>query len=342
MGSSRFARRREPRAQEAHAPSTDSTSGTPEGRRGPVASRRTNAAGANDADTAAESLPEEVVAVHEHGDAAWDAFLARYSTFLLGCLRRMTRDYDERMEIYAHVCSRLFEGDCRRIKQFRGRGSAGPCKFTTWLAAVTFNVAREWIRNSRGRRRLLRRVQQLPEEHRLVFRYRYWEGFELAEVGELLASNHAIRLDRRELDRVMADVQCVLGSEHIWRLAAGTRWRSGWLSVEGRTADETDQPIDLVAEGNGLETELVREHAAAAFRELFDGLPAEESAALRLRYAHGMPAHVIAKTLGVTNHKRVYELQARGLERLASALRARGVTFTDFGPQPGGLDLLDP
>ena len=124
-----------------------------------------------DRDNTESVVPQPVEAVASTGAKAWPEFLLHYSPFILSCIRRFATDEDERMEIYVHVCHRLADDDCRRIRQYRGMGDFGPCKFSTWLAAVTFNLAREWIRSSRGRRRLFRSLSDLGRIDRLVFQY---------------------------------------------------------------------------------------------------------------------------------------------------------------------------
>ena len=58
-------------------------------------------------------MPAVVAAVIDHGAAAWAPFLREYSGFMLGCIRRLSSDHDQRMDMYLHVCARLFEDDCR-------------------------------------------------------------------------------------------------------------------------------------------------------------------------------------------------------------------------------------
>ena len=137
----------------------------------------------------------------------WPEFVREYSTFILGCIRRFTTDPDERMDMYAHVCVRLRADDCRRLKQFRGHGDEGDCKFTTWLATVTLNLCREWIRVNRGRRRFYKAIERLTAKHALVFKHRYWNGYTSEQILEVLKP--------MGLASSVADVDTILGGDRV-------------------------------------------------------------------------------------------------------------------------------
>jgi len=70
--------------------------------------------------------------------------------------------------------------------------------------------------------------------------------------------------------------------------------------------------------------------AQASLREQIQALPDEERVAIRLRFERGMKAREIAQVLGIRNYKRVYEIQGRGLEKLARQLQDKGFSLRDF------------
>ena len=76
-------------------------------------------------------------------------------------------------------------------------------------------------------------------------------------------------------------------------------------------------------------------------RELLHQLTAEERVALQLRFDREMTARSVALALGVRNYKRVYEIQARALAKLAVGLKKAGFHLADFDGAPhGNLDFL--
>jgi DNA-directed RNA polymerase specialized sigma24 family protein len=265
------------------------------------------------------SLPYAVAAVQENGSAAWPQFLEHYSGFILTCIRRYTGDDDERMDIYVHVCERLVADDCRRLSQFRGHGRRGECKFTTWLAAVVYNLAREWIRTSRGRRRLFRSVRELSRTDRLVFRYYFWEGYSRDQIAMVLRSRGRRSCDVSDVSQRLASIERKLSRDHRWRLVTSLLRSAGPLSI--------DQPHAVVGDGPPLEIPDVQEGGVA---RLLEELPQEERAAVKLRFERGLTAKEVAVVLGIRNYKRVYEIQGRALAKLAESLGDEGFELRDF------------
>lgn len=277
------------------------------------------------------SLPDAVLAIQEHRSAAWPQFLEHYSGFILTCIRRYTGDDDERMDIYVHVCERLAADDCRRLCQFRGHSRQGECKFTTWLAAVVYNLAREWIRTTRGRRRLFRSVRELSRTDRLVFRYYFWEGYSRDQIARMLRSRGRRSCDVSDVSQRLASIERNLSRDHRWRLVTALLRSAGPLSI--------NQPHAVVGDGPELEipdvqeegvTRLHRADARAMLRRLVDELPAEERAAVKLRFERGLTAKEVAAVLGIRNYKRVYEIQGRALAKLAEGLNDEGFELRDF------------
>lgn len=287
------------------------------------------------------SPPDTVAEVFRHGAAGWSPFIEEFSPFLFACIRRLTRQYDERMEIYVHVCERLRAEDCRRVKQFKGGGPGGACKFTTWLAAVTFNLGRDWIRTSRGRRRMYLGVQALPREQRMVFRYYYWEGYSAHEVGQLMRTNHGIECTETDVEESLTIINETLSRDHHWRLTLAGPGRGSTVSIDAAPGDGEPKRIrELTTVTVAPEQAVTQDRAVAALRKAVGKLPRAERIAVTLRFRHGMSAHKIAATLELGNYKQVYELQARGLTTLREDLFAAGLNISDFGTQPSLMEAL--
>ena len=286
-------------------------------------------------------IPDEVAAIVEHGADAWRPFLKRYSSFILGCIRRFARDYDERMEIYVHVCRRLRADDCRRVRQFRGRGVAGNCKFSTWLAAVTFNMAREWIRSTRGRKRMFRAVQDLDRLDRLIFGYYFWEGYGISEIASSLRAKHFEVISSAQVMERLAAAESRLSSDHRWRLLTGLLRSSPPMSIDRpRSLVREDVPYDLPDVRSDPEAHASRAAARRALQGLIDDLPEQERLALQLKFGRGLSARAVAAALGIRNYKRIYEIQGRALARLAAELQEQGIGLEDFGAAWQEMDLF--
>lgn len=274
--------------------------------------------------------PPSVLAVIEHGAAAWQPFLREYSRFMLGCIRRISSDHDERMDMYLHVCARLYEDDCRRLRTFRGGDGERPCKFTTWLATVTMNLAREWIRQARGRKRLYRSIERLPAWHRRAFQYHYWDGYGVAETTQLLRSRHGARLTESDVAIALGQIRERLGQEHLWRLVARRRIDANGARIEGGLVQQVAEPTEIASEQLPVEQVAATVHAVSTLRGALATLSDIERRSLELRFRDGLTARQIATALGITKYKQVYEVQARALTRLRSTLIERGWTAADF------------
>ena len=277
------------------------------------------------------SIPRPVAAVASHGAKAWPEFILHYSPFILSCIRRFATDHDERMEIYVHVCRRLVDDDCRRIRHYRGMGDFGPCKFSTWLAAVVFNLAREWIRSSRGRRRLFRSLTDLGRTDRLVFQYYFWEGYSLVQIARLLQSKEHLNCGVVEVIDRLAAIERLLTRDHRWRLVTSLLRSARPASIDRpRTVAGEEISFEVPDDREDSSCHLGRDEAYGALRELIGTLPDEERLALRLRFERGLSAREIAIALGLNNYKRVYEIQGRALSRLSTGIRELGFEFLDF------------
>ena len=81
-------------------------------------------------------------------DAAWDAFVARYSKLLLLIAREFGGTHDDVMDRYAVTLSRLREDDFRRLRVWAAdRRSA----LTTWLGVIARRASLDELRRRYGR-----------------------------------------------------------------------------------------------------------------------------------------------------------------------------------------------
>lgn len=279
---------------------------------------------------AVAETPPVVAAIIEHGAGAWPPFLCEYSRFMLGCIRRVSSDHDERMDIYLHVCARLHADDCRRLRTFRGGTEERPCKFTTWLATVTMNLAREWIRQARGRKRMYRTIEQLPGWQRRAFEFHYWEGYSVAETTQLLGARHGARRTEGEVAVALGQMRERLGGGPMWCLVSRRRAESSPVRRQGVPKLPAQEPDEIASVALPLEDIASTVDAVTTLRGALLTLSDIERECLELRFRDDLTAKQIADMLGIRKYKQVYEVQARALTRLRAALIERGWTASDF------------
>jgi RNA polymerase sigma factor (sigma-70 family) len=99
------------------------------------------------------SVPPEVSALfaadrEESREAAWQAFLDRYSLLIRHTAAKLGSGYDLTMDRYAFVLEQLRADDFRRLRKFQAGGSA---RFSTWLVVVVRRLCLDHHRRLYGR-----------------------------------------------------------------------------------------------------------------------------------------------------------------------------------------------
>lgn len=82
-------------------------------------------------------------------DGAWSLLLARYRRLIFATIRHQTKDPDEVMDAFAHVCEQLRAHDLKRLRRFEPGADSGAA-FSTWLVVVVRNLVIDWSRAHRA------------------------------------------------------------------------------------------------------------------------------------------------------------------------------------------------
>jgi DNA-directed RNA polymerase specialized sigma24 family protein len=242
-------------------------------------------------------------------EVAWDAFLSRYRRLVFASIRHYTQDYDEGMDLFAHVCEKLRADGMARLR-LRAE-TPGRARFSTWLVVVVRHLTVDWFRHRDGRRRLSALAQGLPPHRRRIFelvfveRRSHVEAYELlraGETGEL--SFHAFLGDLREIYRTVT---------------AGRRGRLVWELSLPPAAEESEpaSPVELAERQERLQAALAE-------------LPPEDRVALELYLVQELPAQRVAAMLGLPNAKAVYNRVYRALAQAKAALARAGIREGDL------------
>ena len=123
-------------------------------------------------------------------DAAWDAFIGHYRRFIFSAIRHYARDYDDVMEIFAHVCEAMRQDDFRRLRVYASE-PVHQARFSTWLVTVVRHLTIDWFRQRDGRRRLPAIADSLPALQRRIFECVFLEGRSHVETFELIRAREA-------------------------------------------------------------------------------------------------------------------------------------------------------
>ena len=262
-------------------------------------------------------------AIAPGGPAAWQAFLDSCSATVFRVVRLFADTYDERMDLFLFVCSRLHADDMRRLRSFRYRPDA-PCRFSTWLTVVVKNLAVDHMRAQQGRDRPFRNVEAMDETDRLVFDYHLRDGRPLAEVRQILGTRHGIGVGDADLAGRAARVEAALSASQRWRLMARLAERREHLPldpVSGAAVTVAHEAIPLTDAGENPEQALRRREETRVLRTALQALPPRERLAVTLRHRDGLSAREVAAVLKVTPEE-AERLAGGGLQCLGAQLGA--------------------
>jgi DNA-directed RNA polymerase specialized sigma24 family protein len=248
-------------------------------------------------------------AVLERGDttAAWDAFVSRYRRLIFAAIRHYVQDYDDVMDVFAHVCVALREGDLRRLRAY-DRQAEQRARFSTWLVTVVHNLTVDWFRSRDGRRRVPAVAEHLTERQRQIFEHVFLDGLSHAEAYELLRTREASELSFAEF----------LGELGAMYRAVGDG-RRGSLLRSLHPAPPTAAPPEGMTAVESAERHAVLERALAS-------LPARDRVVVELFVMQELPAADVARIAGLPNAKAVYNRAYRALAALRGQLERAGIT----------------
>jgi len=272
----------------------------------------------------------------EHG--AWELFLESFGGVLFGVVALFAESYDDRMDLFLHLCTRLREGEMRRIRRFRYRMDA-PCRFSSYLAVVAKNLCVDYLRSRQGRFRPFRRVAAMDETDRLLFNYHIREGRNVEEARGLLLGRHGIRLGIQEASDRAGKIYAALSANQRWKLLARLASKRRALPIDpvAGVALGTRRAFPLESEREDPERSLRREEAEQVFQNALDSVDTRRRLALVLRFRDSMSAEEIAQTLAVSEAE-AERIIGEGLEVLRLRLRACGVQRSDL-ESPGWAAL---
>jgi RNA polymerase sigma factor (sigma-70 family) len=242
-----------------------------------------------------------------HHDAAWDALFGRYRRVIFAAIRHYAQDYDEVMEIFAHVCEALREDDLRRLRAYASQPDH-QARFSTWLVTVVRHLTVDWFRQRDGRRRLPALAERLPPVQRLIFVHVFIDNRSHIEAYELIRTREAPGMSFREFQSELRAVY-----------KAATKNRRGAIlpdlvQLPPAYTEDTDSRVDDNAE------------LAAWVERGLAALTPEERMAVELYVMEEVPAGDVARIVGLPNAKAVYNRVYRALATLRSHLEGAGVS----------------
>ena len=248
------------------------------------------------------------------GDAAWNEFLAGYSSVILHVIRRCSLDSDRADECFLHVCEALSNDGFRRLRSFR---PDGPASFKTWLMAVVANLCIDWNRREQGRIRSFRSVSRLPELERQVYRCIFERRMSRTQCLHALSPRFP-GLTERGVAEINARLFQLLTPRQRWQLTVRT---PSLTPVTYPVSPEDDDPAWQLAQPGPGPDELAEEsQEQGKLQRALAALPAEQRLLLRLRYEQDLSLAEIARLTGQPDPFRVNRRVLAALDALADAM----------------------
>lgn len=221
--------------------------------------------------------------------AAWSAFLDRYSPLIYHVVRSFDRDPDRSGSSFLYVCEQLAASDFRRLRKFDQGGRAS---FSTWLCAVVRNLCIDFHRQENGRPRVFGTVARRDATDQLLFDIVFKRGFSAVEAREEL-SRHGLELSFGAVEERIEDLRRCLSSRQLWLLSSGNPALDSIDCEDGiRPADPPDPAPDPEALALLRET---HRHVSAALGSLSES----DRLLVRLRYQEGLTLQQVAKLVGL-------------------------------------------
>lgn len=253
-----------------------------------------------------ERWHEELVA--GRAESAWDLFLADYRRLLFAAIRHYTRDPDDVMDVFAHVCEQLRRDDLSRLRRYTG--SATTARFSTWLVAVVHNLTVDWFRRHHGRRRRAVPAGLSPLQQQ-IYEHVFIRGDSHEACYQRLRLSYGEPLSSHEFSVALTTT---------YRLVQETGGEHGALS---RAAP--DLPIARTPEDHSLQAAAAEELAA-----LLDELDPADRLAIQLFVIDELGAAEVARIVGWPNAKMVYNRVSRALAALRKELGRREIRRSDL------------
>ncbi len=243
----------------------------------------------------------------QDGDAqaAWDLFVERYRRLILATIKRLVRDHDDVMDVFASVCQALTANDFLRLRRYSDDPRHVAAE-SSWLVIVVRNLTVDWIRLRDGRRR-----QSVPSHlsppRNDIYSLICIDGRSHVEAYEIIQGRSRSAMSFSEFLREVRATQLEAPCPD---------------SIPARTSSRDAARIEPAVESfdPAESEELVRRLRCALSLQ-----PPDVRLAVELFVVERVSAAEVARVVGWPNAKAVYNRVYRALEALKADLKREGI-----------------
>ena len=192
-------------------------------------------------------------------------------------------------ELFVHVLDHLQEDDYRRLREFKGNSS-----ITTYLTAIISRLVVDIVRSRTGRNRAKERAERFGELGLRTYELVIQRGHSIAEVVDILQTNHGIAATEAQLQSMLDEMQ---GRKP--RHQSDAESETAWSDSGELVSIQRSTPEQKVSE---KEQERRRREI---LKQVLDSMSGEEKLIIRLRFPldeekDPLEPVAIAKMLGIT------------------------------------------
>ena len=249
---------------------------------------------------------------------AWEQFLSDYSAHIYQVIRRFESDADNAGDCFQFICEQLIENQSRRLRKFRGDGSA---TLVTWLRAVVRNLCIDWHRKQFGRHREFRSIARLSDFDREVYKVTYEhpvspeQGF-----AELVTAFPGTT--EKEINESRVRIEDSLTVNQRWLLS--NRSQKGKAREPNGFKHDENQVTHIVDASPNPESQIIEQQQRDKLSKALARLAPRDRLLIRLRFEEDLTLAEVGKLLDIGNAQRTDRQIKEILERLRKLLGETG------------------
>ena len=262
----------------------------------------------------------------EKPEHAWNVFLQQYNRLVMAVISKMTKDYDDKMELYAHALLHLKKNNCEKLIAYFEKPRS--YNFETWIAVVTRNCCMDWFRKEKGRKRLIKCIKELPGIDQWIFRYHYQYGYSYEVVYQLLKTKHGYTKSISDMMIIVDKIDDLVQQKTKWNL--DKNWRSIFTTLPQEELELYDQKHLQQTTSPNLEQEVVHDDTEQILNDALNSLSNQNQLIIRLYYLKGLTLEKIARVLKMKNIWQVQRKLKKALKQLKVELQKKGIGPSDL------------
>lgn len=257
-----------------------------------------------------KKLLKKLFSGEKKSQKAWSEFLDIYSNLLLKIIWQYTKDYDDAMEKYFFVCSKLCKDNFRILKKYDTERRGKRTTLSTWLIVVVNHLCIDEHRSKKGRKRLPKAILNMSDFDKKVFELYYWQGYEINQLEhQLNLGSETVSKILESLDRITDAVSPNLSKNRL------NKQKPFFVELKDHHQYKMSEERlnNLEALSDKLEVWLNR-------------LPEKEKLIVKFKYWENLSASTIGTVIKLPERK-VYSILEKVLKDLREFAKRENVNF---------------